>query len=225
VKDLEGFEGDEVLVNAALSNFKGRLEILTNSIDVQEVILCMSGSGNFRKALRSSYKSHRPPPPQIISETRARVLREYPGVLTWPGLEGDDVVGIHSDIPGAIIWSEDKDLLQLPGIHLGGGEEFVITPEDGMRFFYTQVLAGDPADGYPGCPGIGKIKAYTLMEDAHVEDMWDLVCLTYELHGSTESEAVSNAQMAWLLRSSESGIRPFIPPKRRSKPFGNTHIF
>lgn len=208
------------LLNSALCNFSSRVNSLMDCSGIHRVYLCMSGAGNFRKSFMPTYKSHRPPPPALIGEARSAILREYTNVLTWPGLEGDDVVGMHSDIPGAVIWSEDKDLLQLPGIHWGGGEYFVVTQEEAMRFFYTQVLAGDTTDGYKGCPKIGTSKAHNLTRDVPVEDLWDLTCLTYELHGSNEAVAYTNAVAAWLLRTGPGGVQVFIPPKRRSKPFG-----
>ena len=58
-----------------------------------------------------------------------------------------------------VIVSDDKDMLTIPGLKLKGGE-LIQTTEWAANFaFYSQAMVGDTADHYPGCKGIGKVKA------------------------------------------------------------------
>ena len=63
-----------------------------------------------------------------------------------------------------------------------------------------QTLIGDIADGYKGCPGIGAVKAKKLLDEAPV---WATVKDAYEKAGLTEEDALQQARMARILRSSD----------------------
>src|SRR5690606_18998991 len=83
-------------------------------------------------------------------------------VRRYPMLEGDDVMGIlqtNGEYDEPVIWSLDKDLKQIPGLHIRNDEVVEITKEEGDRFHMFQTLVGDVTDGYPGCPGVGHVIA------------------------------------------------------------------
>jgi 5'-3' exonuclease len=74
------------------------------------------------------------------------------------------------------IVSIDKDLDQIPGEHYHPGirrqqvfirepKFYTITPEQGLYFFYYQLLIGDGSDNIKGAPGIGPKKADKILFD------------------------------------------------------------
>lgn len=122
---------------------------------------------SFRVKRTPQYKAQRPPVPPIVSEVYHRVKHTYRGYTlehTLAGLEADDVLGLAQDSGGTtVIASSDKDLLTIPGWNYNPwkperGLRWV-TPQSAKLFLLYQTLMGDSSDGYPGCPGVGKVKA------------------------------------------------------------------
>jgi len=169
-----------------------------------DYIVCLSSWQNFRKDLWSQYKLQRKAQekPKHLAKLRAYLQANYE-TLTMPKLEADDVIGIlaSQDYDNYIIASTDKDLMQIPGLHYDwrNDEFFKVTPEEGLKFFYQQVLSGDPADGYKGCPGIGKIKAKRIIEAVEDGNYWEAVLDTYEANGLSYDDALLNARLAFIL--------------------------
>ena len=179
-------------------------ELIENT-KVVDYLVCLSSYNNFRKEVWPAYKAARKEhaKPKLLGQLRAYVETQY-ATLSIPTLEADDVIGIlaSQDYKGAIIATTDKDMLQIHGLHYDWrtDEFFKVTPEEGLKFFYQQVLSGDPADGYKGCPRIGKIKAKRIVDAVEdPKDYWRTIVETYEAHGSDEAEALLNAQMAFIL--------------------------
>jgi DNA polymerase-1 len=134
---------------------------------------------------------------------------------SFPGLEADDVMGILATRPGVncVIVSQDKDMKTIPG-SVWNGEELTTYSEDEADYHHMlQTLTGDTADGYKGCPGVGKVKAEkilaacTVWEDggktANVYPMWPAVGTAYEKAGLTEADALQQARLARILRWSD----------------------
>lgn len=199
--------------------------------------LCLTDSaGNFRRTVFPDYKGNRKGtrPPFLLKVIKDWMIEEL-GAYLRPHLEGDDVIGILATAPKAlpdkdrIIFSADKDLRQIPGKHWDGRKIIEVTPEEGERFFYQQVLTGDPTDGYGGCPGVGKVAAEKILDDPRklekvereiargkrkgtlVEDwvytdpcdIWTAICCQYERAELTEADALVQARCARILRHGE----------------------
>jgi DNA polymerase-1 len=211
----------------ALRSFVARLGAVTSVVPSAFPLLCYSYGRSYRKILYPKYKAHRPPCPQFVSQMRDTIIKLHGGLM-FPSLEGDDVVGIHHvspdrfppDVPQhTAVFSEDKDLAQLPGWYIGKDLQLHYrSREEADRLFYLQVLTGDPADGYPGCPKVGKVKARVVTDGVSTDGLWDVVCLMYEKHGLTEQDAILQARLAWVCRWHPSGNFGFIPPKRKEAP-------
>ena len=45
------------------------------------------------------------------------------------------------------------------------GHDYEIISEEGRYFHMMQTLTGDTADGYPGCPSVGKVTAEKILKD------------------------------------------------------------
>ena len=111
-------------------------------------------------------------------------------------------LGIDATMPnseGAILCSPDKDMRQVPGAYWDmKGDVQEITKEEGDLWHMIQSLAGDPTDGYPGCPGIGVKRAADLLDkhDFH----WEAVCQAYREKGLSDDDALLNARLAKILQ-------------------------
>lgn len=183
----------------ARSQFNDRIEWLMKISDAADYILCFSDSENFRKDVYPEYKSNRKKvrKPLGFKDFKAEVIEQYNSIVK-PRLEADDCVGIlATKNPDSIIFSEDKDLKQIPGKHLVLEEIEEVTEEEGDRFHLLQTLTGDPVDGYPGCPGIGKVKAERMLQKSPT---WATVVEAYEAAGLKEADALVQARCARILR-------------------------
>lgn len=184
--------------------FDTMLHSILDTAPTQDFKLCFSDWKNFRKELNPTYKGNRAGvrKPMGFKPFREQIMDKH-GWVTRHKLEADDVIGILATKPGTdyIIVSDDKDLRGVPGAHLIDGHVTNIGDSEADLFFYTQVLTGDTADGYPGCPGIGAKKAQYILES--VEDwsqVWTTIVDVYAKAGLTEEDALLQARMARILR-------------------------
>jgi DNA polymerase-1 len=81
------------------------------------------------------------------------------------------------------------------------GDVEEITKEDGDMWHLIQSLAGDPTDGYPGCPGIG-VKRATELLNKH-ENKWEAICQAYKERGLSDDDALLNARLAKILQHTD----------------------
>ena len=150
-----------------------------------------NGSTLYRKKLTNTYKSNRKKTPDQYIEQKEELKR----VLPWFGItqftstnlgnnlyaEGDDVLAsIASSMLGTtLIWTADKDLLQLVSktthvlkAGVGGKEDKLCTPETVKELTgltaneWTDflILAGDAADGVPGLSKVGTQRAKAILK-------------------------------------------------------------
>ena len=177
-------------------------------VSVWEVFL--TGKGNFRYdvAKTAPYKGNR----KSEKPKHYHLLREYlesawsAKVIT--GMEADDAIAITATELGeeSVIVTIDKDLNQVPGWHYNfvKDELFHVTPEEGIRFFYHQMLTGDTVDNIKGVKGIGPKTADKLLNGLSEKEMWDL-CV--DKLGS-EDRAMENANLLWMLRNPDEYFKP-----------------
>lgn len=192
------------------------IEQIATDLKATKLILAFTDPYNFRKDVMPEYKASRAKKPKPIG---LKAVKEKLGqkfeTYTKPGLEGDDVLGILAThprlLPGErIVVSLDKDLMQIPGKHYNmRTKEFSeVTETQGNFFFMQQCLSGDPTDGYPGCPGIGPVKAKAALDKVLHEGTpwasnerlmavyWKTVVGMYLKAGLTEEDALRNARVA-----------------------------
>ncbi len=188
---------------------------------------------NFRNALATTkkYKGNRDgaEKPYHFYNLRAYILSQYPVVLA-DGIEADDLLG-SSYREGCVICSRDKDLRQIPGVHftwqcgkqpqsgpdvVSDPGELVVSPDGkkikghGLKFFFYQMLVGDPTDNIPGCPGIGPKKAFAALDSLFTEDdMLTAVSSLYKERVGEQWIDMFNEQAAllWIARElDEDGL-------------------
>ena len=194
-------------LNDALEAFNEQINSIVERSGINDYLLCFSDSENFRKKIYKEYKANRASTrkPVGFKPFRTKVIEQFRGVVK-PTLEADDVLGILAtkNPDTTIIVSDDKDLMQIPGRHLVGDEVIVVTERAADKMFYTQVLTGDPVDNYPGCPGVGKVKAEAILSKPEaIEDPWDFIVEAYEKAGLTEKDALVQARCARILRCTD----------------------
>tara|TARA_R100000808_G_C2152883_1_gene162613 strand:+ start:4149 stop:4928 length:780 start_codon:yes stop_codon:yes gene_type:complete len=174
-----------------------------------DAILCFSDNENFRKKILETYKGNRSGSRKPIAYSGLKKkLSSCFDSYQKPSLEGDDLLGILATHPTIvsgkkIIYSQDKDLKQIPGRHFNIKEKAIeeVTEEQGDRFHYLQTLSGDRTDNYFGCPGIGPKRAETLLDKS--DDPWSAIVGAYEKAGLTEQDALVQAQVAKICRHTE----------------------
>lgn len=225
----------------ALDNF---IEDIRDAVTIPnaacQVRVLLSDKTNFRYDVDRSYKHNRvgTRKPELYKHVKD-YLRENWKCMVVEGLEADDALGILTTgdtwRPGEekVICSTDKDMLTIPGLHFNWRTPdvgvFRISKEQADRHFYMQILTGDSSDGYPGCPGIGPVKAAKAL-NAPSQFEWDhpwlRIVAQYELKGLTEDDALVQARLARILRAEDwdnDTKRPILwtPPKGETDDTGS----
>ena len=201
------FGEDLIVVTSQFSdvmkNIDRELDKIKKEFFDPTLILFFSHHKNFRKDLYPDYKGHRNRRKPLGYKRLVNWCHENYATVTRKGLEADDSLGIDATMPGPvedkILCSPDKDLRQVPGAYWDmKGDVEEITKEEGDRWHMIQALAGDPTDGYPGCPGIGVKRAADLLDkhDFH----WEAVCQAYREKGLSDDDALLNARLAKILQ-------------------------
>jgi DNA polymerase-1 len=188
------------------------IDDLMHKLNALELIVCLSvpTSEGFRVKVLPSYKGNRTSAkPVLLQQVKDWLASVYPSFIR-PGLEADDVMGILSTHPKLVkgtkvIVSEDKDMQQIPGLLFNPRKHKkpVRISEEQANFYHMyQTLIGDTTDGYKGCPGIGPVKANSILgcAESSLEDYWPWVVETYESKGLTEEDALVQARVARICR-------------------------
>lgn len=169
-------------------------------LNTEEYQLYLTGDNNFRYSIYSEYKANRlkMQRPQYLPMVRQHLLDEW-GAYMSDGCEADDMLGVDqlaAEEP-TIICSIDKDLDQIAGWHYNPRKEttYLVSPLEGLRFFYYQLLVGDTADNIKGVKGIGPKKAEKILEGLTTEkEMFEAVANVYP----SEEEMLMQGQVLWI---------------------------
>jgi 5'-3' exonuclease len=190
-------------------------EMIDNTLaetGADEFSIFLSGENNFRYDIYPEYKANRTSPkPRHLKDLKQYLIDKYNAQVS-DGCEADDLLGIEQcNSTDTVICSLDKDLRMIPGNHYSfeisgtvngkrwtkAAEHIHITEFDGLRWFYTQVLIGDPADNVKGAAGIGKIKAERLLRDCTNErELFEAARSCF----SSDEEFLMIGQCLWIFR-------------------------
>lgn len=186
--------------------------------DVQ-VRLFLTGPGNFREAIskRVVYKgnrdlSHKPFHYQALRDYLTNIW----GATVVTGMEADDAVSIAMKSGEAqVVATTDKDLNMVPGWHYDYAKKKMYHVDEPMarRFFWAQVLAGDPVDNIPGIYRLSLAAAHALVSGMvtrglEEEDIWQEVLQHYRdaaekrperYPGGPEACALETARLVHML--------------------------
>ncbi len=187
-----------------------QIHALVDKVKANDVLLCFSHYDNFRKLINPEYKLNRKKvrKPMCLNPAKEYCKQEFKW-LEKPWLEADDVMGILATKESEskyVIFSEDKDLLTIPGFHWDAENETIWeqTKEVADYTFYKQILTGDSTDNYSGCPGIGPKKAEDTLQNSKTEvEMWNSVISAFKAKKLSKNFAITQARMARILRCGE----------------------
>jgi 5'-3' exonuclease len=171
--------------------------------------LYLSGRDNFRYKVFPEYKAQR------YKKTRPkwepalkRHLVDQWNAEVIDGIEGDDACGINHN-EKTILIHQDKDLNQLKGWHYNfvKREKYFVTPEEADRYFWYQLLVGDPTDGIKGASGIGKVKAERIIAKVPLDGLYEAV----KCYFSCDEELDLNAQCVYIWRKPDDNWKNILP--------------
>lgn len=187
---------------------------LIKKASCNQLLVCLSGPKEtmFRYSLLPSYKHNRKDAkkPILFQELKDYLKQKY-RIVTRPNLEADDCMGIlATKRPGKyVICTIDKDLQQIPGRFFNWDkmeEPKNISQKQANKWFYLQILSGDPVDGFSGVPGVGKKRAKAFIDALYESgtpsegEIWKQIVDVYAKKGLDERYALTQARMARILR-------------------------
>ena len=148
---------------------KRQLKIFFNTLladsGCDDFTLYLTTKENFRDDLVDDYKYHRDPADKPVNLLWAKKWCAKEFNARWHNkMEADDLLGVDQTNT-TVIWSRDKDLRQIPGMHLDYDTRQIKTIThtgvlkdmgkkiyfDGTIGFYLQLLTGDSTDYIVGC--------------------------------------------------------------------------
>ena len=190
----------------------------------------LSPKKTFRNKVRDDYKANRKgiAKPVHLNAIRTYLISVFKAKVV-SNIEADDAMtlqqslnkglsdmrpyggylsdGVSMDkVDSTCIVSIDKDLLMCEGRHYNFVKKgwTYVSEEEGIRFFYQQMITGDTADNIKGIKGLGPVKASKLLKDTARKD-WDnmIIDLYIKEFGYDEgrNRCVQNSQLLWILRS------------------------
>lgn len=226
----------EFFFHSAKRMIESQMEKITQKYDEDDAHLTVfvDGNGNFRSRLATikPYKGTRSSAskPLMFGDIRQYLLDVWKAEVVFDQ-ETDDALAIRQTECNAkgiksVIVAVDKDMLQVPGIHLNPNKGFThVTPEVGLARQYLQCVMGDPVDNIGGVYRIGEAKAKKIITPSMSEaQMWEATLKAYadsiDAHGdhyaglSAEDAAIENMRLVYLLRS--RGEELWLPPTSRT---------
>ena len=218
----------------ALQIIKQKIEQVMQLPGINGIIVALSDhtGANFRKDVNPAYKRERGEKPEDFPKM-IKYLRDNYVCHEFPGLEGDDVMGLlltGSKAQSYIGFTTDKDLYTIPGNVVRINHDWTpnkkpviyrprkITVREADHFWMTQVITGDTVDGYKGAPGAGPKRAEKALNPklmVTTRTMWDAVLHVYAdqfdhkrwgkefTQPRAYDEALMNARCARILRNGD----------------------
>lgn len=211
-------ERDPSPVDFALHSMKTFIQKVLFAVGADEYIVFLTDDEdktNFRHrvATKLEYKGNRTSDKPVHYQPIRDYLVSHWDARLVAGCEADDALGIEQMKSGAgesIICSIDKDMDMIPGMHYNWDKykTYEVSPEDGLRNFYSQLLIGDRIDNISGVPGVGVRKAAKILEKAATEmEMFNCVKEAYEIAffgeetlEETHARLLENGQLLWIWR-------------------------
>lgn len=204
-------EEDREYLEESWENLKKDLQTLLDSVYCTEYLMAVKGPGNFRNLLYPEYKLNRHADPNkqnVFVPVLRRLAAAEDYAIESAGREADDLLRIWAEQARAagdeyIICSIDKDLKCIPGIHwnMKKNELFTVTEDQATRFYYEQLLKGDPTDNIPGVPRVGEVKASKLLAPFEKEEEFQEIVVDQYINAYGDdwySYLNSNGKMIYL---------------------------
>lgn len=185
-------EEDAKYLMNSWKQFKIELTNLIEKTYVDSYVMAVKGENNYRHTIYPAYKLQRTAPHpsneagKFVPGIRRLAVHEGYAVAAH-GREADDLMRIWAEQCRErgleyYICSIDKDLKCIPGkhYHIKNQNSFEIEETEALRFYYAQIMSGDPTDNIPGIPGIGPVKAERALQSVtREEEMQEIVVSHY----------------------------------------------
>jgi 5'-3' exonuclease len=168
-----------------------RLATIFNSFSARGYIFCFSGksSSTFRShiAFDKEYKGTRKEDPSYyegkiedMAEVVRVVMNSHPSLI-FSDLEADDII-CFLQTTETFVYSNDKDLRQIPGTHYDFDKKdlFEISEEEAFKNLCYQLIIGDSTDCISGLKGYGPKKAKEIMDETPVKLLINRIMLEYQ---------------------------------------------
>jgi DNA polymerase-1 len=168
-----------------------RIAGIFNQFSAKGYIFCFSGKSHntFRSkiAIEKEYKGNRKDDPSYyegkiedMAEVVKVVMKSFPSLI-FNDLEADDILCFLQN-DDTFIFSNDKDLNQIPGYHfdMNTKDLIVVSEEDAYRNLCYQMIVGDTTDNIPGLKGYGPVKAKKLMAEVPIKKLINHIHFTYQ---------------------------------------------
>ena len=191
----EGFEQIEAEYKTTLFNTK-----------CTEGIVFITGSNNFRYDILPSYKWRRKnaPRPIALNDLKDMCLERLNCVLI-DGIEADDACTMwfshEEEGIRKVLCHVDKDLDQVKGKHYNYDKDvhYEVTQEDADAFLWLQVLAGDTADCYKGCPNVGNSRPAGKPDELSKAEriVYGTLCVKPYQHKYTKGKNAGKVEIKW----------------------------
>jgi 5'-3' exonuclease len=192
-------------ISHCFQNLKTTFDSILRETQASEYIVYLSGNNNFRFNISPTYKANRDPEakPRYFEELKKKIRSDYLAEIV-DGQEADDALGIRQT-EDTIICTKDKDLNMIPGwnYNLSTKVKRYISKEEAIKFFYKQLLTGDPVDNVEGIKGIGDIRADKLLEGLTEEkDLYATVLEQYQKQYKEKAKEVlrDTGRLLWIRR-------------------------
>jgi len=165
----------------------------------------LTGKESFRKEVDPTYKENRKDKakPKHLEAIRQHLIDKWDAKVSKNGYEADDSLGYlqtKATEQSTVIFSIDKDLLQIPGYHFNFDNNTLtyVLPYQGLKQFYLQMLIGDPVDNVKGVDGVGKVGADKLLKGLLTEEqMFQIVQEQY----ADDARMLKNSRLLWIKRA------------------------
>lgn len=202
---------DREYLEDSWDNFKKLVASVLEICWAEDYLMAVKHEDNFRDHIYPEYKLQRRLSPNG-SNTFVPILRKLAVAEDYAieaiGREADDMLRIWAEqarlfeIPYVIV-SIDKDLKCIPGKHynIKKNELTTVTELFATRFFYQQLMSGDPTDNVPGIPGIGHVKAEKYLYNLSEEDEMQSVVVEQYMNAFGSGwydQLLSNGKMLYI---------------------------
>lgn len=206
--DKELIEKEEVEepIEFVLANAKRLINKIQHATDAEDYVIYLSGDTNYRKDAHPDYKANRnnSNKPKYFNEIKDYLIQQHDAIVT-DGIEADDAMAMAADPHQDVICTLDKDLDTVCGWRYNWKKDelYFVEFDEADRFFWMQMLMGDPADNIKGIPGIGPKTAENIMTLGEEEGTARrcIVGNVYAKHfDDPEQEYIKNAMLLFIMR-------------------------
>ena len=199
------FTTQDVNENIAISRINAYLDNILFDSGASDYVVFLTGGNNYRKLIYPEYKANRiqekPKHYNLIRE----YLMNHEAAMLCEDEEADDAMGYNQmlnydkeeDLYKSIICTSDKDLMQVSGRHYNfvTGKFAFVTPEEGIYFFYQQLLTGDRVDNIPGLNKVGPVKAKKILGEMSDESTYKEKVLEAYMESLNLTEGVARERI------------------------------